>query len=275
MKKIILCADDYGLNPAVSAGIIDLVAKRKLSATSCMTNSPHWAVAASALKPFARQIDIGLHFNLTEGRPLAPLTLCSGKDELPTLPRLLSKAFLHTLKLDEIIAELNRQINNFEANMQQLPDYIDGHQHIHQFPIIRTAIIHVCQQRFKGLPYYIRWASGLPFKAKNVAKCKRMVIYLTGGYSFKNLLQQHHIPHNQSFGGIYDFADSKQYAKLFSNFLKNIQPNGLIMCHPGLVNNDSDSIAKSRYDEYQYFNSEAFSQVCNAQQIQLTRFRDL
>ncbi len=73
MKSIVLCADDYGQASAVSRGILDLVAKERLSAVSCLVNQPHWREMAAAIKPFNAKVDVGLHLNFTAGVPLSTI----------------------------------------------------------------------------------------------------------------------------------------------------------------------------------------------------------
>jgi predicted glycoside hydrolase/deacetylase ChbG (UPF0249 family) len=73
MKKIVLCADDYNQNAAISGGIIDLVAKGRLSAVSCFSTLPQWEQNAKRLLPYQHKVDIGLHFNLTESSEFSSL----------------------------------------------------------------------------------------------------------------------------------------------------------------------------------------------------------
>ena len=51
--RFVLCADDFALSPGVSRGIIDLIARGRLSATGCMTVSPFWPEHAEWLRPLA------------------------------------------------------------------------------------------------------------------------------------------------------------------------------------------------------------------------------
>ena len=41
-KKIILCADDFGISPGVNQGIINLAEKGHISATSVMVVYKNW-----------------------------------------------------------------------------------------------------------------------------------------------------------------------------------------------------------------------------------------
>ncbi len=49
LVPVVLCADDYGLAPGVSAGIRELLDAGRLSATGAMTLSPHWAAEGPRL----------------------------------------------------------------------------------------------------------------------------------------------------------------------------------------------------------------------------------
>ena len=66
-RHIILCADDYGISPAVSAAIRDLIARRRINATSAMVVTPSFSgTEAEALRAAATDhAAIGLHLTLT------------------------------------------------------------------------------------------------------------------------------------------------------------------------------------------------------------------
>src|SRR6516225_338393 len=76
MHRIWLCADDYGISPAVNIAIRDLVVRARLNATSVLVAAPSChrseAIALSALNSTARRVAIGLHVALTA--PFAPLS---------------------------------------------------------------------------------------------------------------------------------------------------------------------------------------------------------
>ena len=52
MKHLILNADDFAFNAAVSRGIVTLAQQGRLTATSAMTLSPRWAKDAPALAEY-------------------------------------------------------------------------------------------------------------------------------------------------------------------------------------------------------------------------------
>jgi len=255
-KKIILCADDYAFSPPISKAIITLLASNRLSATSCMVNSPYWDEHAAWLEAFQNKADLGLHFTLTDVDPATGPRYQH--------PNIIKKAYLKKLKQTDIEKELVLQIEKFEKSMGRLPDFIDGHQHIHQLPIIRDALLNVYEKVFPNRDCYIR----VPISKPRTLKAS--LITVTGATQLKKQLIKRKIPHNPSFSGVYHFSKSVNYKNHFQCFLKNIQSGGVIMCHPSLTTDeDSDSISIARQKEFRYFNSQQFLEDCNASSINI------
>lgn len=258
MKSFILCADDYGHSDGVSQGIIELIKQGRLSATSCMTTAPLWAKHARLLKAHDGEVQVGLHFNLTEGKPLTKPKSMIQRGEFLSLKDVLIKAHLRSINKDEVINELNAQLDGFKEHFGRLPDYIDGHQHVHHLPVIRKALVEVVNDRFSSDDVYIRLA-------RNFYSIKSWVISLTGGLYFPGLLRKNNIRYNPSFSGIYDFAKAQNYRQYFLQFLQQIGEGGIVMCHPGLEQDiELDIIADSRYCEFQYLMSKQFIVDCEA-----------
>lgn len=254
-KSIILCADDFGFNAAISEGIIDLVSQQRLSATSCMTNFPAWNDHISGLLPYRDNIDLGLHFNLLE-----------------PLPELVRKAYLRQLKLTTIETKLQAQIDTFKQSVGSLPDYIDGHQHIHQLPVIRTALINVIKRNYtNSLPYIRIPSNGF---LQSFYSGKALAIHLLGAATLRKLALANKIPFNTSFAGISDFNASADYGLKFAGYLKQVKNQGLIMCHPGLATpvDLKDDIAKSRAVEYAFFKSTRFMELLDKHGVMLSKF---
>jgi chitin disaccharide deacetylase len=274
MKKyIVLCADDYGQAPAISQGIVTLIQNGRLSATSCMVNTPYWREHAAWLTPYFAQIDIGLHFNLTEGKPLSQaFANCYGNTLMP-LSLLMRKAFFRQLDGAVIEAECQAQLDSFEQALGVLPRFVDGHQHVHQFPIVRDALLRVYEQRLRSNASYVRVTSEKIKPMDIVANFKKVMIVALGSWGLKRLLKAHHIPHNQTFAGIYNFSQAGRFGELFTEFLQKVDDGGLIMCHPGLASSgDNDAIAYARPQEYRYFFSGRFLEDCLDEGVTIKRF---
>lgn len=273
-KSIVLCADDYGQAPAISQGIIDLIQSGRLSATSCMVNASFWPEHSQWLVPHQAQVDIGLHFNLTEGKAVSKAYIATYGESLFSLSSLMRRACLHQLDGTAIEAECHAQIDQFEQAMGRLPNFIDGHQHVHQFPVIRTALLKVYEQRLRGQNAYIRLVNEKIKITGVIQDFKKIIIHALGTKALKQLLDTHKIPYNQTFAGIYSFSQAGHYQQLFPRFLAEIDDGGLIMCHPGLASSADakDSIAQARYEEYQYFASNQFLADCEQEKVVIRRF---
>jgi predicted glycoside hydrolase/deacetylase ChbG (UPF0249 family) len=272
-KRIVLCADDYGQAPEISKGIIYLIQHGRLTATSCMVNTPCWPEHAGWLAPYLTQIDLGLHFNLTEGLATSKVYQDTHGQAFMPLTRLLVRSMLRNINQKAIQAELNAQIDLFQEATGMLPRYIDGHHHVHQFPVIRDALVHVYEKRLRKHGSYIRLVNEPLRWSDFVFDFKKLIIVGSGTVGLERMLNQKHIPHNSSFSGIYSFQKSQDYSQVFVTFLRKVGSGGIVMCHPGLPStNPTDSIAAARYKEYKYLASGQFLEDCIDQGVKLTRF---
>ena len=141
-----LCADDYGLNPAVSNGILNLIQEKKINSVSCLTTTDCWKQKASALNPFLKTISAGLHLSLTEPKPVY-FTASS-------LRGLITKSYFRDLKKQDITQEIRIQLEMFSNGLGVLPNYIDGHEFCHHLPVVREALIDIAREfHFKKKQY--------------------------------------------------------------------------------------------------------------------------
>ena len=124
-RTLALCADDFGLAPGISAGIVRLARARRLTAVSCITNSPHWETSAPLLATLPASVDTGLHINLTEGRPLS-MRLAKLWPRLPALPALIVRAHLGLLPRAELRSEVHAQLAAFRAATGAAPKLLEN-----------------------------------------------------------------------------------------------------------------------------------------------------
>lgn len=257
MKSIILCADDYALTQPICDGVIALIEKKHLNATSCMVNTPLWEEQAKRLEDYVTRIQIGLHFALTDLKPnFTPQY---------KLTALIKQAYFRQLSFQKVQDEWRQQIEIFHRARGRLPDFIDGHQHIHQLPIIRDALLSIYPEYFPKQSCWIR----IPIS--QMQSPKSLLIKHLGALTLRKKLNEKNIPHNTSFSGIYSFDQSSKYEKHFEKFLKETQHRGLIMCHPAALDiADTDRILKSRNDEFLFLMSDEFDALCQRNNINLS-----
>jgi len=262
-KTIILCADDFGQDPHISQAILTLATNNRLSATSCMTTEEDWTHHGVALKPFQTHLDVGLHFNLTHGKD----SYCRPLNEwlLRSLSRQIDKAFIEK--------RLHEQLDRFEDVMGSTPDFIDGHQHIHSFPVIKNILIQVIKDRFPTQKPYVRTLS--PMLHGGDSRVKSLIVK-GASYGFSRLLDLQGIRHNSQFGGLYSLRASAPYRDFMNLWLQEATSDTLIMCHPGIapLHPTFDPIQTARVEEYAYLSSDVFLKDCTKAGVVLGRFGD-
>lgn len=261
LKEIVLCADDFGQDPHISQGILALISKNRLSATSCMTTEEDWKRHGPALLQYQTRVDIGLHFNLTHG---TDQDFCS-------VNTWLKRAFLGQINKNLVEKKLHEQLDQFEQVLGRAPDFIDGHQHIHSFPSIRECLITVIKERFPKRKPYVRTLS--PSLHAGDSSLKALILK-GASWGFSQALEQVNIHHNIQFGGIYSLTPHAPYRDFMKRWLQQASSKTLLMCHPGhkALHAPYDPIHDARVQEYTYFSSEAFLEDCEEAKVALKRF---
>jgi predicted glycoside hydrolase/deacetylase ChbG (UPF0249 family) len=261
VRPIWLCADDYGISPAVSGAIRDLVLRGRLNATSVMVVAPSFdrseAASLDRLNAGGKRVAIGLHVTLTA--PLMPLDPGYGPRRdgafLP-LPTMLQRALLRTLSREKLEAEIAAQLRAFSEAFGRAPDFIDGHQHVQLFPQVRDALLEVARQAAPDA--WLRQCGRPPVPlGQRLADRKGLLLDALSG-TLRRRAAARGIATNPAFAGTYDFAGQTppDFAALFPRFLQGLPAGGLIMCHPGKVDAELerlDPLTVQREREYAYF----------------------
>lgn len=253
MRILAVCADDFGMSPGVSQVIARLAHAGRVNAISCLTNADHWRTSAPLLKDLPDAVDVGLHFNLSEGEPLS-VELRRVWPQLPALPGLIANAHLRRLPLTAIAAEFATQHAAFVEAVGRVPAFVDGHQHVHHLPGVRELVLDALGP-----------ASSAP-AIRNTGRVrgpgfgiKRALISGTGGKALQRELAKRGIAHNATLVGVYDFVP-KDYKTLMKGWLASVPSEGaLLFCHPGAADGARDAITSARGMEAEYFASKAFT----------------
>lgn len=252
MKSLILNADDFAFNAAVSRGIISLARQGRLTATSAMTLSPRWVKDAPALAELRGQIDVGLHLDWTS---MFAASAGHGK----SLPKAMLRAVLGGFDQSKASVAIERQLDAFEHVWKSPPSHIDGHQHVQQFAGIREALADVMSKRYIGTKPYLRISES---KVGSV-DLKTKIIAGLGANAIKSIAANAMITTANGLFGIYNFkGDATYYAQLMQSWLSTAPQGAIIMCHPaqGLadVGDAADDIEAARRWEFEYLASEGF-----------------
>ncbi|MFO1232108.1 MAG: ChbG/HpnK family deacetylase [Paenacidovorax caeni] len=140
-RAIALCVDDYGLNDGVNQAVLALAQLGRVQAVSAMVGGPAWRQGAPALRALdGAAVEVGLHLDLTE---------CALDPALRfPLSRLIARAYLGQLDRNALQREIVAQLDAFEHAMGRAPAYVDGHQHVHQLPVVRTLLLAELARRY-------------------------------------------------------------------------------------------------------------------------------
>jgi predicted glycoside hydrolase/deacetylase ChbG (UPF0249 family) len=273
-RRIWLCADDYGLSEGVNRGIRDLIARGRLNATSVMVvGAAVGRDEVAALKNVAAESPrcaVGLHATLSA--PFRPLTMhfrpVDGGLFLP-FPKLLRAGLFRRLDREMIHAELVEQLETFKDMFGRAPDFVDGHQHVQLFPQVRDAFLHAVKQ---AAPEAWVRQGGRNLALPQRMRAPKALLLDTLSAQFRKRARRAGIPFNPAFAGAYDFSRSPDFGPLMQQFLEGLPDGGLVMCHPGFVDDtlrELDPLTTQREKEHAFLGSEYFQPLLVANNVTL------
>lgn len=257
MKRVQICADDFGFDAAVSLGILDCIDAGRISATSCMVLSPAWASWAPALRERAGAADYGLHLDVNEFARYASDRGLSGW---------IAAAYAGGIARHEAAAWVGAQLDAFEQAMGRAPDYLDGHQHVHQLPVLREAVVQALVSRY-GSACALRSTQSCRWRG-----AKSAVIAALGARRLRDLAHSAGLAMNRDFAGVYDFGPQARFPGLVADWLAGLPDGGLLMSHPGrdgAVESRPDPIRRARVREHAFWLSAEAGELLAQQGVQL------
>ncbi|MFP5428533.1 MAG: ChbG/HpnK family deacetylase [Gammaproteobacteria bacterium] len=168
-SQVIVNADDFGLSAHTNAVILHAFQAGLISSATAMANMPAFAAACVLAQQPALKGRIGLHFNLTYGRPLSQAILAEarfcaphGEFELKLKRRTLRLSRRERLAVEqELEAQWNRCLEH-----GVMPSHLDSHQHVHNIWPIGEIVARFARKQ--GVP--VRLARNL---GQNIGPLKR------------------------------------------------------------------------------------------------------
>lgn len=203
---LIVNADDFNLTEGVSRGILEAHQRGIVTSTTVMVNLPGLERSRDLAREASR-LGLGLHLNLTFGRPvLPPAKVASLVDGTGCFIRdrgRVGKAG----ELSEIREELAAQAERFEMTFGCRPSHLDTHHHVHRHPRIFDMVLDLAG------------ALGIPLRAFTPEMADR--------------IRGCHLPAADRAVGDVGPDAFWQPASLLA-FLRNLPPGVTeVMCHPG------------------------------------------
>src|SRR3989475_12086424 len=124
-RRLIVNADDFGLTPGVSAGILSARRHGIVSSTTLLATAAVDAEQLAALRDSG--LGVGIHVNLTLGRPL------SGARSLVDIDGRFVRDPSHAAaraNARDVEREVSAQLEKFAVLMRREPTHLDTHHHV-------------------------------------------------------------------------------------------------------------------------------------------------
>ena len=273
-RHVWLCADDYGLSPGVNRAIRDLIERGRLNATSVMVVGPaigrDEVDALDTAASNSPRCAIGLHATLSA--PFHPLTMHFRPLDgglFPPFAKLLRAGLLRRLDPEIIRAELAAQIAAFIERFGRAPDFVDGHQHVQLFPQVRDAFLAAVKEAAPNA--WVRQGGRNQPLARRLGNPKALLLDILSA-QFRHRAARANIAFNPAFAGAYDFSKVADFGELLKQFLDGLPDGGLVMCHPGFVDDvliGLDPLTGQRERERAFLAGDAFPPLLAANNVTL------
>jgi predicted glycoside hydrolase/deacetylase ChbG (UPF0249 family) len=158
-RALLVVADDFGIGPATTSGILHLAKKRVVTASVMLVNSPYAEAAVTAWRRDHRPMDLGWHPNLTLDAPVLPPaevpSLVQPDGRFWPLPQFLRRWLLGRYEPREVAAEFRAQLQRYRELVGEPPALVNAHQHIILFPPLGPIILDVLTRQ-SCFPYIRR-----------------------------------------------------------------------------------------------------------------------
>lgn len=286
-RRVIVNADDFGCSQSVNQGIIKAHQLGIVTSTSMMVNMPGTDEAFQLAKQNP-QLGVGLHINLTYGRPiLAPAlvpSLVNKSGNFYSVGQFILRVQLGKIRLADLQQEITAQFKRFLAS-GIVCTHFDGHRHIHCIP----KVFRVATQEAKRFNVSkCRISLEKPSTPATTSDYLNPLFYVQQSKAklldywsqrCMNIAAESRMTHPQSFYGIVGMSDTRGY-----NFFKDLidaceTETSEIMCHPGLTESDIMDYdgydTKQRQRDLDLITSPETIAAIQQRQLQLISFREL
>lgn len=147
--KIWINADDYGLTKSCTDAIFECFEKGLISTTTMVVNTDVFNYALEKIKNSPYADKVGLHINLTEGKPLTEgisknKKFCDEQGNFIGFPNRYSR--LSKLDKKDVHNEIEAQFNKIlEAGLRI--NHVDSHHHVHNSFRIIPIILRIMKEK--------------------------------------------------------------------------------------------------------------------------------
>jgi chitin disaccharide deacetylase len=288
--RVIVNADDLGMSRGITDGIILAHRYGFVTSASLMVNMPAAEYAISRLASVPR-LGIGVHLNITAGRPLLPAsevpTLVDASGKFPGTEVMSRKLWQWTAAGGEIEAEFRAQIQ-WMKERGLTPTHADSHQHMHIYPAAIGPFIRSLAAegiRCTRAPRSVAWTKNRMFGADSIggphagSLVRRISVRTYRGFLQAVAFRQFDMPDGRISFLSRDRGDLAVLGERWKSTFENL-PNGTfeLACHPGLFErgfSEGDPIRLLREEELHWLTDQEWRGALDRSGIQLISYRDL
>ena len=274
-RALIVIADDFGIGPQTTRGILELAASGVLSGTVLLVNSPYAESAIASWRAAGRPLELGWHPCLTMDQPIAPIdrvrSLVNGTGQMWPLGRFLVRLTLGLVKPDHLRIELQAQYERFIALTGHAPTLVNSHQHVALFGPVGVILREVLRSQ-PTRPYLRRVCEPMRTLCRVPGAWIKRLGLSTLGRIQSRAQDREGFPGANWLAGITDPAWIKD-PTFFKRWLNTITgPSVELMVHPGyldetLIGRDcgaDDGLLQRRVDELDLLTQPSFLDDCRA-----------
>jgi predicted glycoside hydrolase/deacetylase ChbG (UPF0249 family) len=283
MPQLIVNADDFGSSARVNEGILYAHHNGIVTSTSAMMNYPDARPGLEKALVEAPNLSLGLHLNLTHGRPVLP------NEQVPSLvddngyffpPERLIEVALQ-FDGDELYQEIAAQLGAFIAATGREPTHLDSHYHIaFMHPLALQATLTLAAEH--RLP--VRETSFNDSPDVMAKKVQAFMPYLSEAFieqlsvMLREVLAHSPEPYMPAYFEP-RFREERRTLGDLLNILSDtrFRPNRPteLLCHPGLDNDSQLDEGEIRQKEVDLLTHPTTKEVIESLNIELISYADL
>jgi chitin disaccharide deacetylase len=235
-RHLLVIADDFGIGPETTRGILDLAGRGLVTGTVLLVNSPHAYEAVAAWRRSGEPAELGWHPCLTLDRPIsAPRDVPSLVDfggRFRSLGSFLRSLRAGRIRVEDIRTELSAQYRRFVELVGRPPTLVNSHHHVALFAPVGDVLLDVLKDA-PG-PVYVRPVRE-PWRLLWLvagARPKRMLLNRSGRRTARRFARAGY--HAADWlAGLSDPSDAG-HGDYFARWLAHTPGQAVeLMCHPG------------------------------------------
>jgi predicted glycoside hydrolase/deacetylase ChbG (UPF0249 family) len=274
----LVIADDIGIGPNTTTGILQLAAQGIVTGSVLLVNSPYAPEAVCKWRQLGSTLEIGWHPNLTLDAPLSQAPSLTRPDgTFWPLGSFLKRWLFGLLDPKEIEAELRAQLRRFVELVGHPPMLINSHQHVGLFSPVGEILLRILSE-LRVKPYVRRVQEPWPVVRRLPgARLKRSFLGLLGRRLSRSQ-EALGFPGNDWLAGIAN-PECVLDSDFFVHWLRAMPGDVVeLMCHPGRLDptlvgrdcTDSDGLMQQRVNELRRLRDSSFLEAVKEAGFRLT-----